>query len=191
MTTSTSLDALSAKQCECLELVLKHMTSKQIAIELGISPYTVNQRLDAARHHLGASTRHEAAIMYAKLKGIPQSLAYHIATHAENQQVSIANLDSLSDQLTHKPFMLGNGQSEPLTVSVSTEDPKLTFAEAPLGVFADQNREPLLGWTGTGLALPRYVSRLLLVFGLTIAIMAMILVAVAASQGLTKILHGT
>lgn len=56
---------LTEGQKECLRLVDRLLTSKEIARELRISPFTVDQRLDAARRKLGAETRKEAARIFA------------------------------------------------------------------------------------------------------------------------------
>lgn len=59
---------LTDKQRACLDLLLERQTSKQIARALNISKPTVDQRLTAARNVLGAATRNEAALIYARLK---------------------------------------------------------------------------------------------------------------------------
>ena len=59
---------LTDKQRACLDLVLEHQTSKQIARRLDISKQAVDLRLTTARDILGAATRGEAAIRYARLK---------------------------------------------------------------------------------------------------------------------------
>ncbi|ESZ89141.1 MAG: hypothetical protein Q27BB25_00395 [Blastomonas sp. CACIA14H2] len=59
---------LTDKQRACLDLLLERQTSKQIARALNISKPTVDQRLTAARNVLGAATRDEAALIYARLK---------------------------------------------------------------------------------------------------------------------------
>jgi DNA-binding CsgD family transcriptional regulator len=56
-----SLTDLTEGQKACLRLVVQHHTSKEIARKLGISRYTVDQRLDAARHKLNAASRKDAA----------------------------------------------------------------------------------------------------------------------------------
>lgn len=61
------LSRLTLKQREVLDLVLQHQSSKQIAKALGISPYTVDQRIAAARARLGVATRGEVARTYGKL----------------------------------------------------------------------------------------------------------------------------
>jgi DNA-binding CsgD family transcriptional regulator len=56
---------LSEGQRECLALVDQHMSSKEIAIRLGISPHTVDQRIRQALQILGVERRGEAARMIA------------------------------------------------------------------------------------------------------------------------------
>jgi DNA-binding CsgD family transcriptional regulator len=196
-----SLDSLTAKQCECLELVLHHLTSKQIALELGISPHTVNQRLDSARQRLGAATRHEAAILYAKLKGIPESLAYHaLGDGARDMQPTTESADesrdfsdmappAIPERLVYEPLMLAQDHNNPLTGPASPEGPLLSFADAATAP-GETRKAPQPAWMGTDPAQPDIIPRLLQIFALAAAIMVMILVAVAAGEGMTRIFHG-
>jgi len=55
---------LTEGQKACLRLVGQHQTSKEIARTLGISPFTVDQRLDAARRKLDAASRIDAAKIF-------------------------------------------------------------------------------------------------------------------------------
>ncbi len=59
---------LTEGQKACLRLVDEHHTSKEIARLLGISPFTVDQRLDAARRKLGAASRKDAAKIFAGIE---------------------------------------------------------------------------------------------------------------------------
>ena len=59
---------LTEGQKDCLRLVEQLLTSKEIARKLDISPFTVDQRLDAARRKLGAQNRKEAAIKFAAIE---------------------------------------------------------------------------------------------------------------------------
>jgi DNA-binding CsgD family transcriptional regulator len=52
---------LSPGQLDCLRLVNEHLSSKEIATELKISPHTVDQRIRQALHILGVSRRQQAA----------------------------------------------------------------------------------------------------------------------------------
>jgi DNA-binding CsgD family transcriptional regulator len=56
---------LSEGQIECLLLVDRHHSSKEIAARLGISPHTVDQRVRGALDKLGVERRGEAARMVA------------------------------------------------------------------------------------------------------------------------------
>jgi len=55
---------LTEGQKACLRLVVQLHTSKEIARTLGISPFTVDQRLDAARRKLNAASRIDAAKIF-------------------------------------------------------------------------------------------------------------------------------
>jgi len=59
---------LTEKQRACLDLLLEHRTSKQIARQLNISKQAVDLRLTTARDILGAENRADTAIRYARLK---------------------------------------------------------------------------------------------------------------------------
>jgi DNA-binding CsgD family transcriptional regulator len=57
---------LSEGQLDCLRLVAQHLSSKEIAVELGISPHTVDQRVRQALQTLGVSRRAQAARIVAQ-----------------------------------------------------------------------------------------------------------------------------
>lgn len=56
---------LTEGQIECLLLVDRHYSSKEIASKLGISPHTVDQRIRGALEKLGVERRGDAARMVA------------------------------------------------------------------------------------------------------------------------------
>lgn len=56
-----SIESLSESQRACLRLVGRGMSSKEIAIETGLSPATVDTYLKGAMSRLGALNRREAA----------------------------------------------------------------------------------------------------------------------------------
>ncbi len=62
---NSEIEALTEKEVEALSLVHERLTSKQIARRLGISPKSVDKRLDSARVKLGAGTRIDAARRWA------------------------------------------------------------------------------------------------------------------------------
>ena len=60
------VDILSRTQKTCLRLVAQGLTSKQIAIETGLSPHTVNKYLERATAVLHAENRRQAAQIFIK-----------------------------------------------------------------------------------------------------------------------------
>ena len=73
---------LSAGQLDCLLLVDQHLSSKEIAGELGISSHTVDQRVRQALQILGVERRAQAARIVARHRGPYQRLIHqppHIA----------------------------------------------------------------------------------------------------------------
>lgn len=73
---------LTEAQRVCLRMVLMHLSSKDIARELGISPHTVDQRLRIAIQSLGVANRFEAARILAKHEGpAPYQSAVYQSPH--------------------------------------------------------------------------------------------------------------
>ena len=67
---------LTEKQRRVLDLLIENKTSKEIGRALGISPYTVDQRISLARGKLGVSSRNELAARYRVMRKVPaRSLA--------------------------------------------------------------------------------------------------------------------
>ena len=74
------LARLSQGQIECLLLVDQHHSSKEIAVKLGISPHTVDQRIRGALEKLGVERRGEAARLVAATLSL-QDPAYQRLIH--------------------------------------------------------------------------------------------------------------
>jgi DNA-binding CsgD family transcriptional regulator len=70
------LDGLTDKQRQVLDLLIEHKTSKEIARSLGISPHTVDQRIQFAKDKLGAHTRSEVALSYRRLLETCEQMTY-------------------------------------------------------------------------------------------------------------------
>src|SRR5437763_16230488 len=82
---------LTAGQLDCLRLVDQHLSSKEIATELGISPHTVDQRIRQALQTLGVERRSQAARVVAQYAGEYQRLIHqspHIETSSESDHPS-------------------------------------------------------------------------------------------------------
>ena len=72
---------LTRGQLDCLLLVDQHLSSKEIAVELGISPHTVDQRIRGALQILGVERRTQAARMVAHATGAISTVDTSIAVH--------------------------------------------------------------------------------------------------------------
>lgn len=57
---------LTPRERDCLALVNAHLTSKEIAAKLNLSPFTVNQHIASAMKRLQVAGRRQAAEMYAE-----------------------------------------------------------------------------------------------------------------------------
>jgi|SRR5690348_7852400 len=67
---------LSSGQLDCLRLVDQHLSSKEIAGELKISPHTVDQRIRQSLQILGVERRTQAARIVAQYSGPYQRLIH-------------------------------------------------------------------------------------------------------------------
>lgn len=71
-----SLGALTEKQRQVLDLLVQHKTSKEISRILGISPHTVDQRINFARAKLECQNRGQLANRYRELRSICERSVY-------------------------------------------------------------------------------------------------------------------
>lgn len=85
MVTSDRLTLLSPRERDCLRLVGQARSSKEIAIELGLSPFTVDEYVRSAVAKLGARNRREAArlIKVSTVATSPEKLGDEPARLAE------------------------------------------------------------------------------------------------------------
>ena len=91
---------LSAGQLDCLRLVDQHLNSKEIAVELGISPHTVDQRIRQSLQILEVDRRAQAARLVAQYSGPYQRLIHqppYIPAAANSGQSEAA----VSNQIRH------------------------------------------------------------------------------------------
>jgi DNA-binding CsgD family transcriptional regulator len=91
---------LSAGQLDCLRLVDKHLSSKEIAVELGISPHTVDQRIRGALHILGVERRTQAARLVAQYCG-PYQRLIHQPPHIEAEALEGQPESAVRHQIRH------------------------------------------------------------------------------------------
>ena len=63
------LERLTPRERECLRLVAQHLSSKEIARQLGLSQHTVDGHLHEARRKLGVPTRRDAVRILLESEG--------------------------------------------------------------------------------------------------------------------------
>ena len=91
---------LSRGQLDCLRLVDQHLSSKEIATELNISPHTVDQRIRGALHILGVDRRAHAARLIAQHSG-PYQRLIHQSPHVEVEQLTGQPVTAVGLQIRH------------------------------------------------------------------------------------------
>ena len=95
---------LTAGQLDCLRLVDQHLSSKEIAAQLNISPHTVDQRIRQALATLGVERRTQAARIVAQNAG-PYPEKYqrliHQSPHIEPEPATAHPEAAVSIQIRH------------------------------------------------------------------------------------------
>lgn len=107
------VERLSPGQVECLRLVAKHLSSKEIAAELGISSHTVDQRIRGALHILGVERRSQAARMMVEAD--PHQPSYQRLIHQPPYLAAVPVPDhqqgAISHQIRHADRAEGTGET--------------------------------------------------------------------------------
>jgi len=146
------LSRLSEGQRACLRMVFQHMSSKDIARALKISPHTVDQRIRIAMGHLGATSRIDAAKLLARHEGSPayQPLVYQpsdiVAADQNPETESALRCRERSDGLTYSTV---DEAEERSTSRVQAEAPyqrnrwPFPIVEGEINTLAPAER---LGW---------------------------------------------
>src|SRR5688500_426239 len=101
---------LSAGQLDCLRLVNEHLSSKEIATELNISPHTVDQRIRGALHILGVERRSQAARLISRHCG-PYQRMIHQPPYVEGDPSAAHPDATVSIQIRHADRAGGTGGS--------------------------------------------------------------------------------
>jgi DNA-binding CsgD family transcriptional regulator len=101
----TVFDSLSDKQRETLMLACRHLTSKEIALELGVAPVTIDKRIEAIRARLDNIPRNEVIGLFRQ---------YH---HGY-------------DQTIYEPIILACDLLEPPRLAPQQDDLHLAFHDS-------------------------------------------------------------
>ena len=94
------VERLTAGQLDCLRLVDQHLSSKEIAAELHISPHTVDQRIRQALATLGVERRTQAARIVAQYSG-PYQRLIHQSPYIESEPASSHPEAAVGHQIRH------------------------------------------------------------------------------------------
>ena len=105
---------LTQGQLDCLRLVDQHLSSKEIAVELGISSHTVDQRIRQALQTLGVERRAQAARLVAQYSG-PYQRLIHQSPHVPGEPQSRHPDAAVSHQIRHADRAGGAGGAGFLT----------------------------------------------------------------------------
>ena len=91
---------LNPGQLDCLRLVDQHLSSKEIATELGISPHTVDQRIRQALAILGVERRAQAARIVAQY-GEPYQRLIHQSPYSDGAARPAQPESAVRHQIRH------------------------------------------------------------------------------------------
>jgi DNA-binding CsgD family transcriptional regulator len=107
---------LTPGQLDCLRLVNEHLSSKEIAAELHISPHTVDQRIRTALHILGVERRSQAARLVSRHAPTPPAAGttphqrlIHQSPYVEADPISDQPVATVSHQIRHADRAGGAG----------------------------------------------------------------------------------
>jgi DNA-binding CsgD family transcriptional regulator len=121
-------DIFTDKQCLVLDLLIEHKTSKEIARALGISPYTVDQRISLARAKLGVSSRSELAARYRVMRRASSKRPIDMTVISEGAQPEAARESdahgSWSVDQTPAPMPYQARQEDDLIASAAADQEK-------------------------------------------------------------------
>ena len=94
------VERLTQGQLDCLRLVDQHLSSKEIAAELNISPHTVDQRVRQALGILGVERRTHAARIVAQSSG-PYQRLIHQSPYIPGEEQTGQPEAAVSHQIRH------------------------------------------------------------------------------------------
>jgi DNA-binding CsgD family transcriptional regulator len=121
---------LTPGQLDCLRLVDAHLSSKEIAVQLGISPHTVDQRIRQALQTLGVERRSQAARLVAQHCGTYQRLIHQLP-HIEADEELDESGAAVSIQIRHADRA---GETREGPGSITEQEPKSFWSSLQLPI---------------------------------------------------------
>jgi len=116
---SNRIDLLTPRERDCLRLVAKARSSKEIAQELGLSPYTVDEYVKSAVSKLGVRNRRDAAkiVSAEPAEATPQKLGDEPQAIAQPPHSTDAMPPVRSVKGRHIPFLRQGRRLNDLTAA--------------------------------------------------------------------------
>lgn len=169
---SLLFDSLTEKQHEALRLAAAHLTSKQIALSLGVAPVTIDKRIDTVRARLGHIPRSDLARLYAHW--------------SENQQH-----DRTYDPIIGDPIILGDGPQVLSSQLSQPRDNQLAFEDSII-LDARASWERGSPWVRPGLKPSDLgvIGKLCVMLGGSVAILMIAVLAMACVNAIIALLNG-
>ncbi len=124
---------LSPGQLDCLRLVDQHLSSKEIAGELGISPHTVDQRIRGALQILGVERRSQAARLISLHCGPYQRLIH------QSPYIEVATGPGQTDGAVRNQIRHADRAGESGVAGFETEQNPSSWASLPLPIATRSN----------------------------------------------------
>ena len=168
---------LTDKQRECLRLVYRHMETKEIARELGLSPDGVTQRIKSAMKTLGVDRRRDAALILAEAEGLD---AYPRQVYQSRDVASApepATIPPPTDGARHQSGLEGRGVREEQAVFAAAPPPGSQAFPVPFPFRG--NRPSDLSW----------LRRLGWIIGIMFVIALMFGMFLAGLESLSRMSH--
>ena len=132
--THNRVAGLSEGQRQCLVLVDQHLSSKEIALRLGISPHTVDQRVRQSLQILGVERRGEAARMVAAAMRASDDPTYQRLIH-QPPYIDDAPRPGHQDGAVGQQIRQADRAGETSLVGIDTEpSPANRWASLPLPI---------------------------------------------------------
>jgi hypothetical protein len=145
---------------------VQRQSSKEIARQLGISKPTVDQRIVNARNILGARDRDEAALIFARHATTYDGVIYDTA----RVPFMAAYPDSRGQDVSHDSGLILQEAAIPFSgITEYRFDSRQDFLR---GLFDD----------------PNTAQRLLIIVGLTVGILATVLIGLSVAQSISGLL---
>ncbi|MDP3661169.1 helix-turn-helix transcriptional regulator [Phenylobacterium sp.] len=149
--TADRVELLTPRERECLRLVDQHLSSKQIARELGMSKNSVDTYCDRARRKLGVDDRYAAAKLLAARERDPAVLiaSGHDAIRTDSPEFSWPDEDASGEAAYGRTAELREQGGDRQGDSSSSGDRRIRAALARAQQLGGNDTDFLMGAAGT------------------------------------------